>query len=47
MHLVTRTLKEDFMPNFSQIDGMKWPTKVRKSQTIALERLFVFVEVLH
>ena len=31
-----RTLKQDFMPNFSQIDEMKWPTKVRRLQTIAL-----------
>ena len=40
-------LKEGFIPNLSQIDGMKWPTKARKLQTIALKRLFVFVEVLH
>ena len=44
IHFVIRTLKEDFMPNLSQIDEMKWPTKARKLQTIALKRLFVFVE---
>ena len=36
IHSVIRTPKQDFMPNFSQIDGMKWPTKVRRLQTIAL-----------
>ena len=35
------------MPNLSQIDEMKWPTKARKLQTIALKRLFVFVEAQH
>ena len=28
------------MPNFSQIDGMKWPTKVRKLQ-ISAHKAFV------
>ena len=34
INFVIRTLKQDFMPNLSQIGEMKWPTKVRKLQTI-------------
>ena len=31
-------LKQDFMPNFSQIGEMEWPMKVQKLQTITPKR---------
>ena len=34
INFVIRTLKQDFMLNLSHISEMKWPTKVRKLQTI-------------
>ena len=34
INFVIRTLKQDFMLNLSHIGEMKWPTKVRKLQTI-------------
>ena len=34
INFVIRTLKQDFMPNLSQIGEMKWPTKFQKLQTI-------------
>ena len=44
IHFVTKSLKQDFMPNFSQINGSKWQKKAWKLYTITLIKLLLVTE---